>query len=46
VAADRVAEGSPHGEAPTVPLDSEGTDEVAEHGEHDSPDPTAPETVR
>jgi hypothetical protein len=46
VPADDVAAGSPHGEAPTVPLDSEGTDEVAEHGEHDTPDPTAPEAVR
>jgi glucose-6-phosphate dehydrogenase assembly protein OpcA len=26
--------------APTVPADSEGADEVAEHGEHDSPDRT------
>jgi glucose-6-phosphate dehydrogenase assembly protein OpcA len=43
---DHVGEGSPHGEAPTVPLDSEGADEVAEHGEHDTPDPTAPEAVR
>jgi hypothetical protein len=24
--------------APTVPLDSEGADEVAEHGEHDDAD--------
>jgi glucose-6-phosphate dehydrogenase assembly protein OpcA len=44
--ADHVGEGSPHGEAPTVPPDSEGADEVAEHGEHDTPDPTAPEAVR
>jgi glucose-6-phosphate dehydrogenase assembly protein OpcA len=43
-AADDVGAGSPHGEAPTVPPDSEGADEVAEHGEHDTPDPTAPET--
>ena len=43
-ATDDVGAGSPHGEAPTVPPDSEGTDEVAEHGEHDTPDPTAPET--
>nr|WP_204263305.1 glucose-6-phosphate dehydrogenase assembly protein OpcA [Geodermatophilus normandii] len=42
-AEDDVGRNSPHGEAPTVPLDSEGADEVAEHGEHDTPDPTAPE---
>ncbi|MEX5718102.1 glucose-6-phosphate dehydrogenase assembly protein OpcA [Geodermatophilus maliterrae] len=41
-----VGQGSPHGAAPTVPADSEGADEVAEHGEHDTPDPTAPEAVR
>ncbi|WP_336027492.1 glucose-6-phosphate dehydrogenase assembly protein OpcA [Geodermatophilus sp. FMUSA9-8] len=41
--AAQVGDGSPHGEAPTVPADSEGADEVAEHGEHDVPDPTAPE---
>ena len=46
VAAGDVGVGSPHGEAPTVPADSEGADEVAEHGEHDTPDPTAPEAVR
>ncbi|WP_369253036.1 glucose-6-phosphate dehydrogenase assembly protein OpcA [Geodermatophilus amargosae] len=44
-AGDAVGEDSPHGEAPTVPLDSEGADEVAEQGEHDSPDPTAPEAT-
>ncbi|MGY1669977.1 glucose-6-phosphate dehydrogenase assembly protein OpcA [Geodermatophilus sp. SYSU D00710] len=46
VDAAEVAEGSPHGAAPTVPPTSEGTDEVALHGEHDTPDPTAPEAVR
>ena len=39
-----MAENSPHGAAPTVPPTSEGTDEVALSGEHDTPDPTAPET--
>ncbi len=43
VDADSVGENSPHGAAPTVPPTSEGTDEVALAGEHDSPDPTAPE---
>ena len=43
-AKDDVGANSPHGEAPTVPPDSEGADEVAEHGEHDTPDPTAPES--
>jgi glucose-6-phosphate dehydrogenase assembly protein OpcA len=41
--ADAVGENSPHGAAPTVPPTSEGTDEVALAGEHDTPDPTAPE---
>ncbi len=43
VDAASVGENSPHGAAPTVPPTSEGTDEVALAGEHDSPDPTAPE---
>ncbi len=42
---DAVEENSPHGEAPTVPPTSEGTDEVALSGEHDTPDPTAPESA-
>ncbi|SFP46770.1 glucose-6-phosphate dehydrogenase assembly protein OpcA [Geodermatophilus dictyosporus] len=46
VDAESVGDNSPHGAAPTVPPTSEGTDEVALAGEHDSPDPTAPEAVR
>ncbi len=45
-AADDVGTDSPHGELASVPEDSEGTDDVAQQGEHDTPDPTAPEVVR